>query len=166
MKNVITIVLDAFCYNNLEKKIGSEEVTPFLNKLGRDGISYKKMYSYAPYTEAALISLLGEERTLEEGGYLFGNANIRKSMLSYYKDVGYHTILGYSPYVCSKSYLKGVTEYKYTRLFSIQPCFNYRFKYFKEKKSRGLFQKLYYDACIEILEEAFDTWITQCDSNK
>lgn len=164
MKNVISIVLDAFCYNNLEKKIGDLEITPFINKLCKESITFTNIYSQAPYTEAAHIALLGGENTLEEGGYLFGNATTRNSVLKSYKKAGYHTILGYSPYVCSKAYLKGATEYKYTRLFSIQPCFDYRFNYFREKKIQCKFCEDYYLTCFKILDEAFETWIKQCNS--
>lgn len=161
MKNVITVVLDAFCYNNLERKIGSKEVTPFLNELSKKSVSFSNMYSQAPYTEASLVSLLGGENTLESGGYLFGNANVKKSVFYDYQKFGYHTILGYSPYVYSKAYLRNVTDYRYTRLFSILPCFDYRFNYFRNKKE---FKPEYYQICSIILEEAFETWIKQCDS--
>lgn len=164
MKNIINIVIDAFCYNNLERKVGKEEVTPFLNKLAKNSITFSNMYSQAPYTEASLIALLGGENTLENGGYLFGNANTKKSVMKDYKQAGYKTIIGYSPYVCSKAYLKGVTDYKYTRLFSIQPCFDYRLNYFREKKTLNQYIPEYYDVCILILDEAFDAWILQCDS--
>lgn len=164
MKNVINIVIDAFCFNNLGRHIGELEVTPFLNKILKNAISFTNIYSQAPYTEASNIALLGGDNTLEEGGYLFGNANTKYAVLKDYKAAGYHTILGYSPYVCSKAYLKGVTDYKYTRLFSIQPCFDYRFNYFKTKKENGQFIDEYYEICITILDEAFDAWIAQCNS--
>lgn len=164
MKNVIAIVVDAFCYKNLERRVGGKEVTPFLNSLAKKSLCFTNMYAQAPYTEASLISLLGGENTLENGGYLFGNANIRNSIFKDYKKAGYHTILGYSPYVYSKAYLRDVTDYKYTRLYTIRPCFDYRFNYFRDKKNNDEFQDDYYTVCSIILEEAFETWKTQCDS--
>ena len=164
MKNVITVVVDAFCYKNLERRVGYKEVTPFLNSLAKKSLCFTNMHSQAPYTEASLISLLGGENTLENGGYLFGNANIKNSIFKDYKEAGYHTILGYSPYVYSKAYLRDVTDYKYTRLYTIRPCFDYRFNYFKDKKINNEFQDDYYSVCSIILEEAFETWKLQCNS--
>lgn len=164
MKNVITIVVDAYCYNNLQRKIGGQEVTPFLNELAKQSVSFGSMYALAPYTEASLVALLGGENTLENGGYLFGNANAKSAVMKDYQDAGYTTILGYSPYVCSRSYLKGVSQYRYVRLFSILPCFDYRFNYFREKRRTGDFHECYYDACIIILDEAFETWEEQCNA--
>lgn len=164
MKNVIVIVVDAFCYKNLERRVGNKEVTPFLNCLARQSLSFTNMYSQAPYTEASLISLLGEENILENGGYLFGNANTKSTVFKDYKDAGYHTILGYSPYVYSKAYLRDVTDYKYTRLYTIRPCFDYRFNYFRDKKNNNEFQDDYYAVCSIILEEALETWKAQCEA--
>lgn len=164
MKNVITIVLDAFCYNSLRRKIGNKSVTPFLNELCKDSVSFSNMYSQAPYTEASLVSLLGGENVLENGGYLFENANVKNPVLKDYEDAGYHTILGYSPYIYSKSYLRNVTDYRYTRFYSILPCFDYRFSYFKSKKEKNEFKSEYYKICSIILGEAFETWKLQCSS--
>lgn len=43
---------------------------PFLNKLRKEGIDFTNMHSEAPYTEAALVSLLCGIDTLKKGGYL------------------------------------------------------------------------------------------------
>ena len=164
MKNVICIVIDAFCHDNLYRKIGDKEVTPFLNSLAGEGLSFDHVYSTAPYTEASQVALLGGENTLESGGYMFGNGNACSPVLCEYQKAGFHTVLGYSPYVYSKGYLRGVSEYYYTRLYSILPLFDYRLSYFRAKMQEGKFTETYYDACFVLIDEAFETWLLQCDA--
>ena len=161
MKNIIFLVIDAFCYNNLDRKIGNEYTTPFLRNLAKNNIMYSNMYAQAPYTEAALVSILSGENTLEHGGYLFGNRAVKKTVFEKYKKKGYKIISQYSPYVYSKSYLRDVDEYYYTRLISIKILFDYRLSYYKDKFFVSSITKSEYKSCIELLEEEFNTWILQ-----
>lgn len=71
MKNVIYIVVDAFCYDNLKRSVGGTEITPFLNKLVDRSYCAHNLYSQAPYTEASMITILSGENTLDNGGYFF-----------------------------------------------------------------------------------------------
>lgn len=162
-KNIIYIVIDGFCYNNLNMKIGNKEITPFLNNLIKDSISFEKMYSLAPYTEAAQVTLLGGERPLDNGGYLFGNKNCRKTLFERVKEEKYKINSTYSPYIYSKSYLRGVDRFYYTRLFSIEPLINYRLDYYKNKFNNKILKKEEIIICEKLLKEAFDTWILQCE---
>ena len=133
MKNVIYIIVDALCYNSIERCIGNAKVMPFLNRLSDKALSFTNMYTQAPYTEASLVALLSGENTLDSGGYLFGNGTINSSIFYDYVKNGYKTIFSYSPYVYSKAYLKDVTEYYYTRLYSMGPLFLYRLDYYFNK---------------------------------
>lgn len=161
MKNVIYIVVDAFCYDNLDKRVGNMEVTPFLNRLISRSFCTHNLYSQAPYTEASLVTILSGENTLENGGYLFGNNNCKTTLFGRFKKKGYTTVLGYSPYVYSKAYLRDVDEFYYTRLYSIEPLFLYRLEYFKEKFNNGTATEEQKEACEILLSEALDTWIQQ-----
>lgn len=163
-KNVIHIILDAYCAENINRKIGDKEVTPFLNKLISEGVYFSNLYSQAPYTEAAQVTLLGGKNTLEDGGYLFGNATVENIYLSEYQKKGYHTIFSYSPYVYSKGYLRGVSDYVYTRFYSIEPLIIYRLNYFDELSKGGELSERHMKCCELIVREAFDCWMTQCES--
>lgn len=163
-KNVIHIILDAYCAENINRKIGDKEVTPFLNKLISEGVYFSNLYSQAPYTEAAQVTLLGGKNTLEDGGYLFGNATVENVYLSEYQKKGYHTIFSYSPYVYSKGYLRGVSDYVYTRFYSIEPLIIYRLNYFDELSKGGELSERHMKCCELIVREAFDCWMTQCES--
>lgn len=162
MKNIICIVVDSYCYNNIKNRIGEKYVTPFLNKLLEKSTYFEKIYSLAPYTEASQVTILGNERTLENGGYLLGNKECKKTIFELYKENGYYTIFSYSPYIYSKSYLRGVDKFYYTRLYSIEPLFLYRLNYYKEKRKKNTLKKEEEKICHILLEEAFETWILQC----
>ena len=56
----------------------SKDIAPFMNLLRKKSISGDKMYSEAPYTEAALMSLLGSMDTMDNGGYLERMKNKRR----------------------------------------------------------------------------------------
>ncbi len=161
MKNIFYIVIDAFCYNNLERKIGGEYTTPFLRELAKNNISATHMYAQAPYTEASLVSILSGENTLENGGYLFGNRTVKNTVFEDFRKEGYNIITQYSPYVYSKAYLRDVDEYFYTRLVSVSVIFDYRLSYYKEKYNQSKISDNEIKACLLIIEEEFYTWITQ-----
>ena len=162
MKNVVYIVVDALCYKSLERRIGNVDVTPFLNKLSRKSLCCTKMYTQAPYTEASLVSILSGENTLDSGGYLFGNGTTHKSIFGEYVKKGYKTIFSYSPYVFSRAYLEDVTDYFYTRLYSLEPLFLYRLEYYYDKWLKNCINQEEIEVCALLLKEAIETWKEQC----
>lgn len=163
MKNIIFVTVDAFCKKNLDLKVGNKFVTPFLNDLKNKSISFERMYSQAPYTEASMVNIFGGEQTLESGGYLFGNGNVKNTLFSYYKKAGFKTLSTYSPYVYSKAYLREVDEFYYSRLCSVQALFDYRLYWYREKlEGKNKLNQNEYNVCKILLEEAFETWIVQC----
>lgn len=162
MKNVVYIIIDAFCYHNLERRIGGKEVTPFLNRLCRESVCFTNMYAQAPYTEASQVTLLSGENTLDSGGYLFGNGTTGSSVFTPYRENGYRTLFSYSPYVYSKGYLREVDRYYYTRFYSIEPLFLYRLGYYHEKWKQDELQEQEREVCRILLEEALETWMQQC----
>ena len=85
-KNVIHIIVDAYCYNSLQRTVGKREVTPFLNSLSQKSLCFERMFSQAPYTEASQVTLLSGENTLDNGGYMFGNATVEETIFSKYRD--------------------------------------------------------------------------------
>jgi len=57
-KNTIFLVIDSIFYDKTISQDYRKNPMPFLNKLRSEGIDCTNMYSEAPYTEAALVSLL------------------------------------------------------------------------------------------------------------
>ena len=68
---------------------------PFVQSLGKKGLSTEKMYSEAPYTEAALVSLLAGIDTLKNGGYMKKMTN-KKTIMEVFEENGYDFISKYS----------------------------------------------------------------------
>lgn len=161
--HVIFLVIDAFCYNSLNRRVGPEWVAPYLKSLTKESLSFDNVFSLAPYTEASLVSLLGGDRTMENGGYFFGNAACEHTLLGRYEKEGYRTLLTYSPYVYSKAYLKGVSDFVYTRRYSIKPLFMYRLDVYSELKRRNCLIKDQILAVAVLLREALESWIEQID---
>ena len=164
MKNVIHIIVDACCFDSLKRKVGNREVMPFLNALSKESVSFDRMFSQAPYTEASLITLLSGENTLDNGGYLFGNATVENTIFSKYRQAGYKTVFTYSPYVYSKAYLRDVDEYQYTRLVSVEPLFLYRLRYYRDIYLQRKLSCEEMQVCAILLEEVVETWKEQCES--
>lgn len=161
-KSVVYIILDALCQKSLERKVGNRQVMPFLNQLAEKSVCFTNMYAQAPYTEASEVSLLTGENTLDSGGYLFGNGTVGHSVFQDYQNAGYRTLYTLSPYVYSKSYLLGVDEPIYCRLYSVEPLILYRLGYYRDKFLDGSIRPEEMQVCCILLAEAFDTWCAQC----
>lgn len=161
-KSVIHIIVDAYCYNSLKRTVSQKEVTPFLNSLSKRSLQFERMYSQAPYTEASMVTLLSGENTLDNGGYMFGNATVEETIFSKYREAGYNTVFMYSPYVYSKAYLRDVSAFYYTRLVSLEPLYMYRLKYYYDISLERPLTEQELTACIILLEEAIETWKEQC----
>lgn len=163
-KNVIHIIVDALCYNSLQRKVGNCEVTPFLNSLAKQSVFFERMFSQAPYTEASQVTLLSGENTLDHGGYLFGNATVKETIFSKYRKAGYKTLFTYSPYVYSKAYLRDIDSFYYTRLVSLEPLIMYRLKYYYDISQQRSLSDQEMKVCVMLLQEALETWKEQCVS--
>lgn len=159
--HVIYILVDALSSDNVGKRAYRPSPTPFLDSLKEQSVHYENMYTQAPYTEAAFISNLCGENTLDHGGYLLGMSRCSSYMPSSFKERGYHTISTYSPYVYSKSYIKDMDEYYYSRVFSLHPLFMYRIDYFAQRYQEQKIQEDEICICQELLDEALTTWLQQ-----
>ena len=160
--NIIFLVVDALCFESLKRSVAGEEVMPFLNKLRRESAvaNWDEAFSLAPYTEAAFVSMLGLERTLDSGGYFYSNGNCKETLMEVFQKRGYRTLFAYSPYIYSKSYLRGVTDWYYVRRYSIQPLLTYRLNYYRDVAKDGSDDR-YLRPCRLLVEEAFETWLEQ-----
>ena len=69
MKNVVFVVSDALCSYMIDKKIADKYVCPFVHDLTEEYTSFTNMYSEAPFTMGALISLLTGRDTFRDDTY-------------------------------------------------------------------------------------------------
>ncbi len=163
MKNLIYILVDALSYDNVGDREYRESPTPFLDELANKSLSFHNMYTQAPYTEAAFVSTLCGENVLDNGGYLLGLENCKTSYASTLKTKKYHTLSTLSPYIMSKSYIKDVDEYVYSRTYSLAPLKLYRLGYYREKYLNHTMSKKEYLICFALLEDAFEILLDQLD---
>lgn len=132
MKNILFIVLDSITNDQLFNCIYSNKKAPFLNKLRNMSITGDKMYSQAPYTEAALMSLLGAVDTLDNSGYMekFKNKN---TVIDEFRNNGYKTFFPtYYPSIYPSYMYYGANEIKYIEKYTFSHLWDYRFKHFRE----------------------------------
>ena len=159
-KNILFIVIDSVTNDILFNKSNSKDIAPFLCTLRNKSISGDNMYSEAPYTEAALMSLLGSIDTMDNGGYMERMKN-NKSVLEVFKENNYKVFFNnYYPSIYPSHMVKGYNERRYIEGFQFMHLWDYRFKYFS---------KLYLDGNIsnkekimleDMLLDNFKGWIT------
>lgn len=159
MKNILFIVLDSITNNQLFNCINAEQKAPFLNQLRNKSITGDKMYSQAPYTEAALMSLLGSLDTLDAGGYMekFRNKN---TVIDEFNKENYKTYFPtYYPSIYPKYMTYGAKHMNYIEKFTFSHLWDYRFKHFRESYLEEKTTKKENIMLEEMLEDNFNAWI-------
>ena len=163
-KNNLFIVIDSLYY---DKTIGNDyhpATMPFLDKLRSEGITCTNMYSEAPYTEAALVSLLCGIDTLKNGSYirkLYGKETIMET----FRDNGYETFSNcVQPLVYPSYSYQGLTEEYYNICYEFETLWAYRLEFYsKEYKKNGLDDKTM-KVIIDLINDNFITWINFLES--
>jgi len=156
-RNVVMVVVDAFFYDYVGKKSYKNSSTPFLDKLikNKNSVSINKMYSQAPYTEAALMSLLGGCDTMDYGAYMKRLKNT-DCLLNEFKKNGYTVFANcFQSSIYPSGALTGVNDIYYNSSFNFGSCWDYRIKYFSELNSKKKLNKKQYELIVDILEDNF-----------
>lgn len=165
-KNVLFIVIDSVTNDVLFNKSNSKEIAPFLNSLREKSISGDKMYSEAPYTEAALMSLLSSVDTMDNGGYMERMKNVR-CVLEDFKENKYKTFFcNYYPSIYPSNMIRGYDERKYIDGFHFSHIWEYRFKYFSSLYLEHKTTKKENQMLIDLLDDNFKAWIEYLEKIK
>lgn len=165
-KNVLFIVIDSVTNDVLFNKNNSKDIAPFMNLLRTKSVSGDKMYSEAPYTEAALMSLLGSIDTMDNGGYLERMKNTR-NVLEDFKENGYKTFFcNYYPSIYPSYMVNGYTERKYIDGFHFSHIWGYRFEYYGPLYLEGKTTKKENNMLLDMLEDNFEAWIEYLEKIK
>lgn len=158
-KNVLFIVIDSVTNDVIFNKNTLKKCTPFLNKLRSKSISGDNMYSEAPYTEAALMSLLGSVDTMDNGGYMEKLKN-KRCVLEYFRNNGYKVFFNnYYPSIYPSYSVIGYNERRYIEGFDFNQLWEYRLKYFSVIFENGKIKDFEYNILINMLEDNFKAWI-------
>lgn len=158
-KNILFIVIDSVTNDVLFNKSNSKKIAPFLSKLRNESISGDKMYSEAPYTEAALMSLLASVDTMDNGGYM-ERLKTSKCVLEFFQKHGYKVFFNtYYPSIYPSCMVKGYDEKKYIEGFQFVQLWEYRLKYFSEIFANDKLTEEEEKMLVCMLEDNFKAWM-------
>lgn len=165
-KNVLFIVVDSVTNDVLFNKSNSKDIAPFLNSLREKSISGDKMYSEAPYTEAALMSLLSSVDTMDSGGYMERMKNVR-CVLEDFQENKYKTFFcNYYPSIYPSNMIRGYNERKYIDGFHFSHIWEYRFKYFSELYLENKTTNKENEMLINLLKDNLEAWLEYLEKIK
>ena len=165
-KNILFIVIDSVTNDILFNKSNSRDIAPFLYSLRDKSISGDKMYSQAPYTEAALMSLLGSVDTMDNGGYMERMKNT-KCILELFKENNYKVFFNnYYPSIYPSYMVKGYDERRYIEGFQFMHLWDYRFKYFSKLYLDGSLSDKEKKMLEDMLLDNFEGWLLYLDKIK
>ena len=141
-KNTIFIVIDSVFYDKTIKQNYRNCPMPFLNKLRKESLDFANIYSEAPYTEAALVSLLCGMDTLKGGGYL-KKLKGKETIMETFKKNGYETFCNcIQPLVYPSYSYEGVVDGYYNICYDFNALWSYRLEFYsKIYKEKGLDNK-------------------------
>lgn len=158
-QNALFIVLDSITNDVIFNKNSSRLCAPFLNELRDKSISGNKMFSESPYTEAALMCLLGSVDTMDNGGYMERMKNTY-SVLEEFQKNGYKTFFNtYYPSIYPSQMVKGYDERKYIEGFQFIQLWEYRLKYFSEIYDKNELTNEEKEMLINMLLDNFNAWM-------
>lgn len=154
-KNVVFLVIDSL--GNYNRQSVEEKIMPFMAKLKNESLYFPNMFSEAPYTEAAVMSMLCGKNTLEDEGYLY-RFDRSHNIFEYFKENGYEVYNYVQPHVHPSSILKGNTHFYYNVCFDFNVVWEYRlYLYSKLYKENKLHSKDY-EKISELLDDNFTFW--------
>ena len=158
-KNVLFIVIDSVTNDILFNKNTSSLCAPFLNELRKKSISGDKMFSEAPYTEAALMCLLGGIDTMDNGGYM-ERFKDKTCVLEVFRNNGYKVFYNnYYPSIYPSYMAPGYDERKYIEGFQFSHIWDYRLKYYSEIFEKNEINNKEYKILADMLDDNFKNWI-------
>ena len=165
-KNNIFIVIDSLYYDKTIASSYRNNPMPFLGKLRKEGYDYTNMYSEAPYTEAALVSLLCGIDTLKQGGYMKKLYN-KESIMETFQKNGYDTFCNcIQPLVYPSYSYPGITDGFYNVCYDFQSLWSYRLEFYSNLLNKGELSQDNLNLVIEFMEDNFKTWIDFFDNLK
>lgn len=155
-KNLIFIVIDSFANKNIDA--AEIDCMPFLTELKKKSIYYPNMYSQAPYTEAAMISMLCGVDTMHNGGYFYRFRD-NLTIMDYFHENEYNVVNYLQPHVFVSSIIRGANYPYYNVCYDFHVLWSYRLEYYQKKYEQDNLDELDKIKIIELLDENFEQWM-------
>lgn len=156
--NIILLLIDSM--NNSHIKDSEIELTPFLNKLKKEGLFCEDMYSEAPYTEAANMSIYCGTDVLDNGGYMFRYKDAPLTLFEVMKELGYKTYYNdFQPQCHPSSVRRGVDHIYYSVGYDLGALWSYRLSHYADLYRNGNMKDEDYLVLIEIFRDNLNEWL-------
>lgn len=164
-RNILFLVIDSVTNDVIFNK--DTNVAPFIRSLKDKSITGDNMYSEAPFTEAALISLLGSRNTMDNHGYM-ERMKHTKTLLEVFKENGYITFhSNYYPDIYPSYMMPGSTIKKYIEGYEFAShVWEYRFKYYAPLYLNNRTTKKENNMLKDMMLDNFNAWIIYLEKIK
>lgn len=158
-KNILFFVIDSVYDKHIQDTPYRHSPMPFLNKLQKKSITTSNMYAQAPFTEGAIMPLLGGSNLLDRGGYM-QKFKYRRSILERFQANGYDTFINhYYPSVYPSRTYPGANHTYYQSFFQFSEVWSYRFSYYAPLYLNGELSDIEISMLKDILCDNLEAWI-------
>lgn len=165
-KNIIVLVVDSLSYECL-CGVYKEVKAPFLNKLASENFIATKMYSEAPYTEAAVGGLMAGQHTLDYGGYLRGFNDSPINIFEVFKRNGYKVYnSSNTPHMHTDIWTRGVDDNFYHGTPDSNAIKSYRLDYYADLYKKNELHDYDYAYIVDLLDGFFKNQIAMINKIK
>lgn len=156
--NAITILVDSAMWECCGTTRAKVSATPFLDSLKKESIVTTKLYSHAPFTDAATKSLYSGRNTLDDYSFFLKLNSSPSNHFKSFHDNGYETYGLYYPYyMYGNEIQKNIDHSFYTGRFTFQSEWH-SFMWFADiLKVRELDQREM-KLCMKRMELMFEVW--------
>lgn len=160
MKNVIYLVIDSVSFERIFESRIQPSPAPFLYKLKDSALFCEKMYSMAPYTEAAVMALIGGVNTLDHGGYMKRFCDIPQTLMEAASEAGYDVYQIIQPHIYPSSLKRGIVNSFVNVSFDFNALWMYRLKYYSDLYRENRMEERDYAVVQDLLDENLSQWLT------
>ena len=158
--NAIFFFVDSVTWNYVGKNRAGVSATPFLDSLKSESLVTTKLYSQAPYTDAATRSLFTGRDCLDDYGYFF---RTNTSPINHYKafhDLGYETYdFNYPFYIIGDEQNSYIDHHCYNSSFYFPSEWGGVYKYYSEILKERSLTDIEYRLLDKRLRLMFESWI-------
>ncbi|MEG1996429.1 MAG: sulfatase-like hydrolase/transferase, partial [Oscillospiraceae bacterium] len=158
-KNLLFFHLDSLMYDAIVDTKNRKCPMPFLQSLVSQGLHTDKLYSKAPYTEAAIMSLYCGFDTMSYGGYMEKFANAPNIIYKVLKKNGYRTFTIGQTYVFSSVEDLGFSDYYYAIGHDFHAFWPYRLSYFSPLYKQNKLDENDYECLFRMFESNMEEWL-------
>ena len=156
-KNAILFVIDSLSYERITGN-GASHLTPCFHRLMQEHISCSRMYSQAPYTEAALMGLICGAPTMNHGGYMMRYRDVPATLPEVFARSGYDVYSILQPHIYPSSLYRGLPVSFYNVGFDFNALWSYRLQYYSSLYDQNVLDDQDYAELTDMLEDNFREW--------